>query len=264
VQEGYFNFDIYADIYDKTRKLPEHVSFLIDIFLSKLSSSKNLRILEIGCGTGMILDLLFDKITGNYLGIDISHKMLKIARERCFVAMTDVFQADSYFLPFREDRFDLVLAIRTIHLLEKWKQAINEIKRIIAPEGRLVIITGGFGKNFIGSSPILKEYLRIREDEFGMPLHIYGADYPDLTRYIEEIGGFVETIKIKHSRRVNLKTFFYEHRNQQHTWTKQLPKNLHDRVMDKLESFAIQKYGSLDVEEKFKSKITLGLIKLKK
>jgi len=63
------------------------------------------KILEVACGTGMLAVRFLDN-GYDYLGVDISHQMLDIARAKI---KTDVFvQCDMRKLPFY-DRFDAVL-----------------------------------------------------------------------------------------------------------------------------------------------------------
>lgn len=264
MQDGYFNFDIYADIYDQTRKFPKQLVLLIDLIVNELPPRSRSRVLEIGCGTSLLYEPLSSQIAGEYIGIDISNRMLRIARGRCDPIFARLCQADSYFLPFQAARFDLILLVRTIHLFSKWKLAVNEIKRVIKSTGQLIVVTGGFGKNFLGSSPTLNEYKRLREEVYGVPIYIYGADYPDFEAYVRSVGGMVKTNKIRNTKRVNLREWFGEYSNQYHTWTKQLPKDQHDELMLQIKEYIEQTHGSLDVEEKFKLHVTIGQIEFEK
>ncbi|MHA1829941.1 MAG: hypothetical protein ACTSWR_00240, partial [Candidatus Helarchaeota archaeon] len=52
----YFNFDIFADIYDKTREISNSFQSIISLIFKKSGFKKGDRpiVLEVGIGTGMV------------------------------------------------------------------------------------------------------------------------------------------------------------------------------------------------------------------
>ncbi len=98
-------------------------------------------LLDIGTGTGRILEVLSDRFDEG-VGIDLSHEMLGIARaniERVGLPNTYVRFADLYALPFENDSVDLVTIHHVLHFLEEPANAISEAARVLKPGGKILI-----------------------------------------------------------------------------------------------------------------------------
>ena len=122
-----------AKKYDETR-----VGNPKQVFFNKLKAgviadySGDGRILDVGCGTGMVTQYLRGKV---YAG-DVNPEMLEIAKKRTR-AFLSVFSA--YNLPFRDNFFDAVISIKVIYHLKEPKKAIKEIERVLKTGGKAVI-----------------------------------------------------------------------------------------------------------------------------
>ncbi|MEM5830343.1 MAG: class I SAM-dependent methyltransferase [Candidatus Aenigmatarchaeota archaeon] len=98
--------------------------------LEKFKHLKNKKILEVGCGTATQL-LEFE---GNFLvGIDISKKMIKYALENSKKKNIKLFLliADARKLPLKQNSFEFVLSIATIHHIYKRKDRIKALLEIL-------------------------------------------------------------------------------------------------------------------------------------
>jgi ArsR family transcriptional regulator len=111
--------------------------------LLRLLPRENLgRTLDIGTGTGRLLELLAPRVTSG-LGIDASRTMLALARVRlakpeyCHLS---VRLADMYALPLHDAAFDLVLLQMVLHYAEDPAQAVAEARRVLAPGGTLLVV----------------------------------------------------------------------------------------------------------------------------
>lgn len=96
------------------------------------------RILEVGCGTGVITSELinYTKIPSN--GIDIQFDRVEIAKKRDSASHYQC--ADVYHLPFIDHHFDFVLAHYLFLWLREPLQAMREIMRVLKPGGSLVAL----------------------------------------------------------------------------------------------------------------------------
>lgn len=93
-------------------------------------SGEGQRFLDIGCGTGIILDHaaeLFKVI----VGMDISMGMLKICRKN----HQKLVLADSDFLSFQDATFDAISCYATLHHLYDQEELFRECFRILKDKG---------------------------------------------------------------------------------------------------------------------------------
>ena len=99
------------------------------------------RLLDIGTGTGRLLELLAPRISQG-LGVDASRAMLALARtrlNRAGLGHCSVRQADMYRLPLAGP-FDTVVVQMVLHYAEDPAAAVLEAARVLAPGGQLLIV----------------------------------------------------------------------------------------------------------------------------
>lgn len=100
------------------------------------------RLLDIGCGTGGLLELLAARIDEG-VGVDASRDMLALARTRLAEhghAHLTVRQADMYRLPLADASFDAVTLQMVLHYAEDPAAALAEAGRVLKPGGLLLIV----------------------------------------------------------------------------------------------------------------------------
>lgn len=91
------------------------------------------RVLEAGCGTGLILRRLAERVR-LAVGLDLSAGMLRRAHER----KLPVVQASVTNVPFADESFDLVCSFKVLAHVEPIHDALAELGRVLRPGGRLV------------------------------------------------------------------------------------------------------------------------------
>lgn len=106
---------------------------------------KGERVLDIGCGSGRLFELLKDKEV-EYFGIDFSKKLIEIAKRK-YLSEKEVknvnilptfIVVDALKLPFEEGFFDKVISIAVFHHIpskEKRLIFLKEIKRVLKRGG---------------------------------------------------------------------------------------------------------------------------------
>lgn len=99
-------------------------------------------LVDLGTGTGRMLTLLSDKVE-RAEGVDLSHKMLTIARsnlERAGVSNASVRHGDVTAPPFDDGVADLVTIHQVLHYMDQPERVISEAARILKPGGRLLMV----------------------------------------------------------------------------------------------------------------------------
>jgi ubiquinone/menaquinone biosynthesis C-methylase UbiE len=98
------------------------------------------KVLDIGCGTGALLDQL-QTCSTEVWGVDVSPEALKYCSLRGHAKLV---LADATNIPFRSEYFDVVTAIGLIEHLEQDVEFLVETKRLLKPNGVLILLTSSF------------------------------------------------------------------------------------------------------------------------
>ncbi|HEY1055267.1 MAG TPA: class I SAM-dependent methyltransferase [Emticicia sp.] len=112
--------------------------------INKLNAQANEVILEIGMGNGFFVkDILNSAHSIHYIGCDFSEEMVQAAiqynQEFINNHQAKFFLASADALPFDLPTFNKVFTVNTLYFWENPPQVLNEIKRVLKPEGQLLI-----------------------------------------------------------------------------------------------------------------------------
>jgi 2-polyprenyl-3-methyl-5-hydroxy-6-metoxy-1,4-benzoquinol methylase len=129
------------------------------------------RVLDLGCGAGygteIILDLADPDTVSEVVGIDISDESILYARDMYGYrkAHFDVADIRHPALPERYGLFDTIICFETIEHLEEDEAVVQNIARMLKPDGLLIISTPfGRGKGEPCAAPFhVHQY---KESEF--------------------------------------------------------------------------------------------------
>lgn len=108
-----------------------------DAVLGRLREAPPGRALDVGCGTGQLAARLRRELGVPVVGCDFSRGMLARARARSRGARW--VRADAGQLPFRDGAFDAVLSTEAFHWFPEPREALAEMQRVLAPDGRLLV-----------------------------------------------------------------------------------------------------------------------------
>ena len=114
------------------------------------------RVLEVGCGIGVLSSYLAYKYSWRVTGIDLDSEQIEIARkDQGENEYLKFVEADATNLPsYIDDEFDLVLSFDVLHHIPDWGRAVGEIYRVLKPGGFYVLSDLAFSsflvKNFRG------------------------------------------------------------------------------------------------------------------
>lgn len=99
-------------------------------------------VLDVGCGTGNFSIKLAEKGC-KVVGIDISEEMLEIARQKVIDTGYDIefYNMDVYKLGFEAGSFDAAFSMAAFEFIERPKDALNEMMRVVKNSGQVFIGT---------------------------------------------------------------------------------------------------------------------------
>lgn len=101
------------------------------------------QVLDVGCGVGVDLPALADRVgaDGLVIGLDRDPNLLKAAREASAGrGNVRLVVADALELPFPNRSFDGVRADRVLQYIPESAQVLNEMARVLRPGGTLVLV----------------------------------------------------------------------------------------------------------------------------
>ena len=136
---------------DWDRRSKSDLSNIKDI-LSHIKISENDKILDLGCGTGIITSLLSSYTTKKVIGIDISNNMIKIAKSKN-IDKKVVFKCRDFYKLFL-NKYNLIVCFDAYPHFVNQKGFVLKAHKLLTKNGTLAIIfdndtttTNGFHKN---------------------------------------------------------------------------------------------------------------------
>lgn len=136
-------FADWANEYDRTLgKIQRHHN-LLELVVKQSKIKKHDKILDIGCGTGLLSLKFLKQADCNITAIDSSIEMLNIFKskiERLSLNLNiECDLQDASSLDFKNNSFDIVASTVTLHHLKNKLPTISKIYDILKPNGKLVI-----------------------------------------------------------------------------------------------------------------------------
>ena len=142
-----------------------------------LPANKNLKVLDIGTGPGFFTIILEELGYTNITGIDVSEKMLEVAKENIQKygkknSSIQLIQMDAQSLEFKPKSFDIIVSRNLTWNLEKPQQAYSEWLRVLKPNGALFIFDANWYA-FLKNESLAKEFEAKRQQAIEEKLEDY-------------------------------------------------------------------------------------------
>jgi ubiquinone/menaquinone biosynthesis C-methylase UbiE len=134
----------------------------------RLSAREGERILDVGCGTGVLARFLAEQCRGSQVtGIDASPPMIRVATRRRSLSNCAFKVALAEELPFEDSSFDAVVSSLFFHHVDvdlKHKSLL-EIRRVLRPGGQLLVADMGPPYTTLGRALSYGAWLFFRQPE---------------------------------------------------------------------------------------------------
>lgn len=127
------------------------------------------RVLDAGSGAGYGTAELARTAAGT-IGVDVSADAVAYAREHYAAPNVHFLQASCAALPIAQAAFDLAVVFEVIEHIDNWRSLLAELRRVLAPAGRLII-----------STPNKAYYAESRRVSGPNPYHVHEFDFEEFS-----------------------------------------------------------------------------------
>ena len=191
-RQNVFDEDVFFAGYRKIRAKDGNANDLFEIpaLLSILPELKGKRVLDLGCGYGEHCKLFLERGAESVTGIDISEKMLAVARQEnsdpriryLHMAIEDIGQL--------KETFDVVVSSLALHYVEDFSGVCQNVCGLLSPGGIFL---------FSQEHPLVTSHSggdRWTKNEAGEKLHVNISNYG--VEGLRETTWFIDHIRIYH------------------------------------------------------------------
>lgn len=129
-------FDSLAPNWDEhsEEKLPHIISLLDRVHIRSGS-----RVLDLACGTGIISGILHDRYGAEVLGLDVSVKMIEIARGKYASKDGVCFECDDFYETLFHQEFDYIVCHNAFPHFVDVERFVDHIADALVPGGEFVV-----------------------------------------------------------------------------------------------------------------------------
>lgn len=116
-----------------------------DMFFDEITPflKKDLKVLDVGCGTGKFAFRLSGIYKGlNIHGVDLSKDMIGKAASKLKSEEIEFKIGDAEELPYESNMFDIITCFNSFHHYPNQRRAVSEMHRVLKDDGKLIIIDG--------------------------------------------------------------------------------------------------------------------------
>ena len=108
-------------------------------------NNRSLRVLDLACGSGPLLKMLFDRNKNlNLKGVDMCPEELALAKTRLINSGTDFFVSKAQNLSAISDNsIDIVLCHWALTLMDPIAPVLDEVRRVLTSKGRFAALVDG-------------------------------------------------------------------------------------------------------------------------
>jgi ubiquinone/menaquinone biosynthesis C-methylase UbiE len=202
------------------------------------------RCLEIGVGTGRVALPLHQRGVP-LAGIDLSAAMMAVLVEKAGGrAPFPLARADATRLPFPDAAFGAGLASHVFHLIPRWREAVDELVRVVRPGG--VVLIDAVSHRGRSIRLAVQEHIR---RETGAEAAHPGPGHPTLEveRALVSLGAGERVLPaVKARRTTTVGTLIDDVERGCSSWTWSVPEAVLQEAAARTRTWAVQEFGPLD------------------
>ena len=142
INKGFWNR--YAKLYDFEISRFNRAAYVEMYRLMAATLSKDMRVLEIATGTGLIAINIAGHVA-SVEAVDFAPKMIEAAKKKDAPANVRFSVGDATALTFDADSFDAVIISNALHIMPGPEKVLENIKRVLKPDGILIAPTFSHG-----------------------------------------------------------------------------------------------------------------------
>ncbi len=101
-------------------------------------------LLDVGCGTGFLIDILTEERAARYCGVDLSDEMILMAKKK-EISGAEFVVSSADKLPYPDETFDIVTCSQSFHHYPYPQKAMQEARRVLKRGGLYILSDTGIG-----------------------------------------------------------------------------------------------------------------------
>lgn len=138
-EDNRFFWNRWAKRYDATMS-KEHKTYVQLINRMKQTLNRNMTVLELACGTGLLSVQLVGSVK-LLEATDFSEDMIRQAKKKAHSSRLHFSVQDATNLPYVNETFDAVIISNALHIMPNPEKALCEINRVLKQDGILIAPT---------------------------------------------------------------------------------------------------------------------------
>lgn len=175
--------DKYDDLWVQKYSLSPTREYMLEA-MSEIDSNENIKILDLGCGPGQLINELYDKFKNvEITGVDFSEKMLEISKKRTpQAAHIKLDAAELYKL---KGNFDAIICTHSLPYYKEPEKVFKELNRLLKGNGRVFM---GFASGENLYDKFILSFVKLTTGP---------ANYPSDKKFKELVSSYFQVERLK-------------------------------------------------------------------
>lgn len=172
--------------------------------ISRASLQPGERVLDVGCGTGIVARYASERVGNTVAGLDINPGMLGVARQTASDNNKfEWYEASAEEIPLPDKSFDVVLCQLSLQFVPDKLRALHEMYRVMVPGGRLYLnVPGQIAPVFTILADAMERH--IGTEAAGFVKHVFSLNETGVLERLMVDAGFRDVEVVVHDKDLKL------------------------------------------------------------